>query len=127
MQRHECNLNIRYDLPNEIWDKVPLIYEKMDGWLGFGKDGQGESGIPYWFSYNENEKSILASVEPSGLHFDALMDSNEWDEWKKEIKKISTEILGFKVGEIEEGEVNHEIEWIRKPKKNWFKRFFNKI
>ncbi len=114
MEYQECNLNIRYDLPKEIWDKVPLVYEKMNGWIGFGKDGNGENGIPYWFSYNEEEKFILASVEPSGLQFSANIELNEWMEWKTEFKKIATEILGFKVGEIEEGEVNHEIEWIKK-------------
>ena len=113
MEYQECNLNIRYDLPKEIWNKVPLIYKKMDGWIGFGKDGNGEVGIPYWFSYNEEEKSIFASIEPSGLQFSANMEFNEWIEWKTEFKKIATEILGFKVGEIEEGEVSYEIEWIK--------------
>jgi hypothetical protein len=128
MESQECNLNIRYDLPKEIWDKIPLVYEKMNGWIGFGKDGKGENGIPYWFSYNENEKSIYASVEPSGLHFVAKMELNEWTEWKSEIKKVATEILEFKVGEIEEGEVGNEIEWLNKPdfenvsnNKKWWK------
>ena len=115
MELYECNLNIRYDLPKEIWDKMPLVYERMNGWIGFGKDGKGENGIPYWFSYNENEKSIYASVESSGLYFVAKMELNEWTEWKSEIKKIATEILEFKVGEIEEGEVGNEIEWLNKP------------
>lgn len=114
MEHHECNLNISYDLPKEVWDKVPLVYEKMNGWIGFGKEGKGENGIPYWFSYNEEEKSILASIEPSGLHFMAIMKLDEWTEWKAEFKKVATEILRFKVGEIEEGEVDHEIEWINK-------------
>ena len=65
MKFHECNLNIRYDLPEEIWNKVPDVYAQMAGWLGFGKDGLGEEGIPYWFSYDEDEKSIFASVKPS--------------------------------------------------------------
>lgn len=128
MELHECNLNIRYDLPKEIWDKIPLVYEKMNGWIGFGKDGKGENGIPYWFSYNENEKSIYASVEPSGIHFVAKMELDEWIEWKSEIKKVATEILEFKVGEIEEGEVGNEIEWLKKTEfenvsnnKKWWK------
>ncbi len=115
MEILECNLNIRYDLPTELLDKVPLIYQKMTGWLGFGKEGKGENGIPYWFSYDTNEKSILASMEPNGIHFVAKMELNEWVKWKTEIKRIATETLGFKVGEIEEGEVGHEIEWITKP------------
>jgi len=104
MELHECNLNIVIDSPQEVWDKLPLVYQEMDGWIGFGKDGNGETGIPYWYSYNENEKSILASVEPSGLHIVANMDLNEWLIWKAKIKKTATEILGFKVGEIEEDE-----------------------
>jgi hypothetical protein len=120
MELQECNLNIRYDLPKEIWDKVPLIYERMDGWIGFGKDGKGENGIPYWFSYNENEKSIFASVEPSGLHFVAKMELNEWLEWRSEFKKAATQILEFKVGEIEEGEVGHKIEWTNRTENKWW-------
>ncbi|GAA4275176.1 hypothetical protein U6A24_17565 [Aquimarina gracilis] len=38
MEFHECNLNIRYDLSIEIWTKVELVYSKMPGWLGYGKD-----------------------------------------------------------------------------------------
>ncbi|UZR99405.1 hypothetical protein [Chondrinema litorale] len=112
MEYHQCNLNIRYDLPKEIWDKVPLVYEKMTGWIGFGGNGNGEEGIPYWFSYNNYEKSILASLEPSGLQLSANMNLDEWNKWKAEFKQIATEVLGFKVGEIEEGEVDHDIEWI---------------
>ena len=59
MTHQEMNLNIRYDAPKEIWDKIPLIYEQLTGWLGFGKGGDlGEKGIPYWFSFNQNEKHI---------------------------------------------------------------------
>jgi hypothetical protein len=78
MEYQEMNLNIRYDAGDEIWDKVPVIYEQMDGWLGFGQGGdKGSNGIPYWFSYNENEKHIWASVEPGGLLFVGLMEGGE--------------------------------------------------
>ncbi|WP_299244158.1 hypothetical protein [uncultured Aquimarina sp.] len=40
------------------------------------------------------------------------MDKDEWLSWKTDFKKIATEVLGFKVGEIGEGEVGYEIEWI---------------
>lgn len=102
MKLHECSLNIRYDLPQEAWDLLPSIYEKMNGWLGFGKDGKGEDGIPYWFGYNENEKSITASVELSELHFSAYMELEEWTEWITVFKQIATDILGFRVCEFEE-------------------------
>jgi hypothetical protein len=29
---HHCNLNIRYDLPDEVWDKVSKVYARVD-WL----------------------------------------------------------------------------------------------
>ena len=112
MDYQECTLNIRCDLPAKIFNRRTVVYEKMPGWLGFGKDGAGEEDIPYWFSYDEDQKSILVSVEPGGLLFTANMDWSEWLEWKAEFKRIATEILGFKVGEIEEGEVGHEIEWL---------------
>lgn len=108
------NLNIRYDLPEEIWNKVPDVYKKMDGWLGFGSGDNGEEGIPYWFSYNGNEMSISASVEPSGLQFLASnIEEDQWNSWLSMFKKVATEILGFKVGELEAGEVGYEIEWIK--------------
>ncbi len=107
------NLNIRYDLPDEIWDKVPAIYESMDGWLGFGDGSNGQKGIPFWFSYNYEDKHISASVEPSGLQFFATnIDEQEWETWLKKVKEIATKTLGFKVGEIELGEVGYEIEWL---------------
>ena len=54
MNHQQMNLNISYDLPNEIWEKsIPEIYSQMDGWMGFGKEG-----LPYWFSCNENVKHI---------------------------------------------------------------------
>jgi hypothetical protein len=106
MTHQEMNLNIRYDAPDEIWEKVPLIYRQLEGWLGTGND-LGEPGIPYWFSFDENEKHICASVEPSGLHFEGLMEDDEWEVWVKEIKSIATKVLGYKVGEIELGEVDY--------------------
>lgn len=101
------NLNIHHNLPDEIWNKVFVIYESMDGWLGFGDGVNGEKNIPYWFGYNFEEKSISASVEPSGLQFSASnIDKDEWESWLKKIKSIATETLGFKVGELELGEVD---------------------
>lgn len=113
LKHQECNLNIWDHLPDEIWSKVPKVYESLPGWLGFGKNGQGEEGIPYWFTFDEEKKSIIASVEPSGLHISGNMDDDEWNVWIATFKRTATEILGFKVGEIEKDEVDYEIEWIR--------------
>ncbi len=31
MKLHECNLNIRYDFLEEIWNKLDIMYFKMPG------------------------------------------------------------------------------------------------
>ena len=62
MTHQEMNLNIRYDAPNDIWEKVPLIYRQLEGWLG-DENVLDKPGIPYWFSFDENEKHICASLE----------------------------------------------------------------
>ena len=53
MEYQSCNMNIWYDLPQEVWDKVPEIFQALPGWIGFGDGKQGDEGIPYWFSFNE--------------------------------------------------------------------------
>jgi len=96
------NLNIRYDFP--IWKyRVPIIYSKTEGWI---------KGTNYWFSENETEKHICSSIEPAGLAFSGLMEDEEWKEWSKKIKEIATKILGYKIGEIETGEVGHDFIWV---------------
>lgn len=103
----EMHLNIKIDDPKEVWDKVPLIYEAMDGWLGFGKGGEeGEYGIPYWFSFNTDEKHVLASAEDYCILFSALMEDAEWEAWSIKIKTIATNVLGYKIGDVTMGEVD---------------------
>ncbi|PHQ80335.1 MAG: hypothetical protein COB66_05010 [Coxiella sp. (in: Bacteria)] len=103
----EMNLNIRYDMSDDIWDKViNKTYPKTQGVKGV------DDGIPYWFSTHNDDKFLSASVEPSGLHIKGLMREDEWTIWKRKFKCIATEALRFKVGEIEEGEVSDNIEWL---------------
>jgi hypothetical protein len=103
------NLNIRYDLPKEIWKNIiPQIYNETPGFLGFASEEMGyRKNLPHWFSFNESEKHVYASVEPACLHFEAYMMSDEWDLWKREVKEIASKKIGFKVGEIELGEVGY--------------------
>ena len=113
MNEQEMTLNIFYNLPTEVWNKIPSIYEDLEGWLGFGEGGEkGEKGIPYCFSYAKNEKYVCASVEAGGLQFSGLMRDGEWTIWVKNIKKLASQTLGFKVGEIELGEVGYNIEYL---------------
>ncbi|WP_339240555.1 hypothetical protein MKX40_07620 [Paenibacillus sp. FSL R5-0517] len=96
---HHCNLNIRYDLPDEVWAKIAKVYERMPGWMGYN------SGIPYWFGTEEDEVFIEASVEPSGLSFYAQMNSEDWTSWIESFKLEASKVLGFDVGEPEDGYV----------------------
>lgn len=92
-----CNLNIWYYLPDEVWGKVTKIYETMPGWIGY------KNGIPYWFGQEDDAVFIMASVEPSGLSFYAQMSNSEWSSWIERFKLEATKVVGFDVGEPEEG------------------------
>lgn len=104
MKRYILNLNLYYWLP--IWGyRAPLLFSKMEGWLG--------RPYYYWFSESDKEKHVKAWEEPAGFCIEALMIEDEWINWINNFKKLGEEILGFKIGEIELGEVGHEPEWIK--------------
>lgn len=109
MNQQEMQLNIELiNLSEKIWQTaIPEIYQAMDGWKGFGIE-EPNKGIPFWFNFNPSKKHIMASNEPGGLVFTGLMEDEEWEIWKRKIKQIATQKLGFKVGERELGEVDEE-------------------
>ncbi|ETT61693.1 hypothetical protein C173_26567 [Paenibacillus sp. FSL R7-277] len=94
---HNCNLNIGYYLPDEVWNRVAKLYERMPGWIGYIE------GIPHWHGQEEDDVYIQASVEPSGLSFFARMNQSDWDSWIERFKSEATKGLGFEVGEPEDG------------------------
>lgn len=95
LSQYDITLNIRYDLPDTLWAKIPSLYEQLPGWLG-----SDEHGIPYWFGKNENEKMIYASVEPAGLQIVATIEADEWLLWLENFKRLATGILGFEVRDV---------------------------
>lgn len=97
MNSQKCNLNIWYYLSDEIWEKVKNIYERMPGWIGY------INGIPSWFGQEDDDVFIMASVEPSGLSFYAQMSDENWNSWIGRFKLEATKLLGFEVGEPEDG------------------------
>lgn len=98
MNTQSANLNIRYDWP--IWTyRIKVIFSKTEGWI---------EGTYRWFSLEDNGKYIASSLEPAGLCFYGQMDDDEWQRWLFNIKKVATEILGTKIGEIELGEIGDE-------------------
>lgn len=97
MKVHNHNLNIHYTLPDIYWTRLQLLYAEMPQWKGYYE------GIPTWFANDENEEIIEVSVEPSGLQFYARLSDDDWNAWFTLFKEQATAILGFKVGEPEDG------------------------
>lgn len=65
--------------------------------------------MPYW-SGNENgphwegnDIDIWASVEPSGIQIAGTMPNNIWEEWYSLLKLKLTDVLGYEIGEPEDG------------------------
>lgn len=92
MEYHNVNLNIHYTAPQEIWDKLEILYSMMSGW---------DEDKHQW--YGNNGKLIQVSIEPSGLQFYAELAAEEWEMWISEFKRKATKILGYDVGELEDG------------------------
>lgn len=90
---HDINLNIHYSAPKEIWEKIDKIYESMPYWAG-NKNG------PQWIG---KDVDLWASVEPSGIQIAGIMPDDIWEEWYSLLKKRLTEVLGYEIGEPEEG------------------------
>ncbi len=91
-----CNLNIHYSAPDEIWDKLGKLYEEMDGWLGY-------YGVPCWFGTEEYGENLCVSVEPSGLFLSGNLPKEKWEQWINEFKSKASLIVGYEVGEPEDG------------------------
>lgn len=97
MEIHNHNLNIHYLSPEDTWNKLAELYSEMPGWSGF------INGIPHWYAQDNDKKIINASVEPSGLQFYAELPQEEWDTWFELFKKKTSAVLGFQIGEPEDG------------------------
>ena len=97
MEIHNHNLNIHYSLRDGIWDKLTEVYKEMRVWSVF------IVGIPHWYAQDNDKRIINASVEPSGLQFYVEMHQEEWNTWFELFKKEASTLLGFEVGEPEDG------------------------
>ena len=89
------NLNIHYTIPEELWTEFVKIYAEMPHWKGF------VDGCPLW--YGEDGKRIDGSVEPSGLQLSGELPEGEWEEWLELFKEKATAVLGYPIGEPEDG------------------------
>ncbi|AHN21733.1 hypothetical protein [Lysinibacillus varians] len=99
MEIYNMNLNIHYSAPQEVWDKLERLYREMPNWNHF------VNGCPQW--HGSDGKLIEVSIESSGLQFYAQLPSEEWNEWITLFKKRATKLLGYEVGEPEDGFAFH--------------------
>ena len=89
-------LNIRYDLPDDVWEKIGEVYSTMPGWKGYINDN-----CPVWESSSDSTKSISASVEPSGLVIEGNFETNEFNNWVGEFCQKTSELVGYEVKDAE--------------------------
>lgn len=103
--RIDINLNIHYSAPQEIWDQLGAMYQQMPGWPEAHPDG-GE-WFAQWFGPNDSAKYLSASVEPGGLQIYGTLPEDEWNTWIADFKRRAEAILGYPVGEPEDGFAFH--------------------
>lgn len=87
-------LNLPYDLSDETWQKVAVVYQQMEGWLGV-------NDVPWWFGNEDDPRHISASVEPSGLLIEGRLESEVWIQWIDTLCARLSELLGFEVSDAE--------------------------
>jgi len=95
-------LNIHYSAPKEIWNRLGKLYREMPGWA----EVHGEGGCPWpgqWFGSSGEEPHLTASVEPGGLQIYGKLQEAVWEDWITDFKRRATEIVGYPVGEPEDG------------------------
>ncbi len=90
-------LNIRYDMPSSSWAALVEVYESMPGW-----QGSGEDDCPIWRPDGPDGGEISASVEPSGLLFDASVSEVTWEHWLSDFIQRATIALRMQVKDADE-------------------------
>ena len=78
----------------KVWDRLEGLYRDLPGWQGFVK------GCPLW---RMDGGSIQGSVEPGGLQLSGELPPEEWAVWLERFRREASGLLGYPVGEPEEG------------------------
>ncbi|MFC2253937.1 hypothetical protein ACETRX_30185 [Labrys portucalensis] len=87
-------LNVTPYLSEREWAKVWEVYCSMDGWIDAAE-------CPSWYGTDDADRYITVSVEPSGLLFDAHIESKLWTGWLTSICARLTLALGVAVHDAE--------------------------
>jgi hypothetical protein len=97
MNRVSRTYAISYELPDAERKKLTVVYERLPGFCGYAEDG-----IPLWFGPGEGEKHLRASVEPSGLLVEGVLDDEAWRDWDAAFRAGASRALGFEVKDAED-------------------------
>lgn len=76
-----------------MWCEIAKIYSSMPYW-------SGNKSEAHWQGANID---LWASVEPSGLQIYGSMPLEIWNDWFAELKEKLTKLLGYEIGEPEDG------------------------
>lgn len=87
-------LNLPYDLTEEEWAKVAVVYRAMGDWI----DGQE---APCWFGPLDASRFVAASVEPSGLVVQGNLEPDHFRGWVTKLCAKLTAALGREVYDAE--------------------------
>jgi len=93
MKQVSRTYNISYEMPDSEWKKLAAVYQQLPEFLGYDN-----SGIPIWYGREEDGgKHLCASVEPSGLLVEGMLEDEDWKEWDAAFTTKATLALGFDV------------------------------
>ena len=87
-------LNLPYDLSDNDWEKVSIIYKNMGGWLNNTEQA-------YWYGTEQDKQYIYASIEPSGLVISGKVNEMIWLGWVTKLCAKLTHALGREVYDAE--------------------------
>ena len=97
MQRVSRTYNIRYDMPAADWQKLAVVYQQLPAFCG-----NDDSGCPNWYGRDGDPRYLWASVEPSGLLVEGMLDEPEWQSWDVAFRAAASRALGFDVRDADE-------------------------
>ena len=97
MKRVSRTYNISYELSDSDWQRLAAVYQQLPDFRGYD-----DSGCPTWFGCEGDPIYVGASVEPSGLLVEGVLDDDDWQTWDSAFRAAASKALGFEVRDADE-------------------------
>jgi hypothetical protein len=97
MKRVSCTYDVRYDLSDADQKKLAAVFARLPNFCGYDEDS-----IPAWYGRSEETHHLFASVEPSGLLVEGVLDEHDWTVWDAEFRKLASDALGLEIRDADE-------------------------